>query len=116
MELQHGHIYFVEFDPSSGHEFQKTRPAVIISSNDLIKRSHLITCIPFTGNTSNTVDKDDVLVKKNTDNNLYCDSVLKTQHISTFDKRRVLRYVGILADSALHSLKDTIIRNYHLNS
>ena len=114
MKLQHGHIYFVEFDPSSGHEFKKTRPAVLISSDNLIKRSNLISCVPFTGNTSNVVGIDDVLVKKNVSNNLFTDSILKTQHISTFDKNRVKKYVGILDNSILRNLKNLIIRNFNL--
>lgn len=114
MKLQHGHIYFVEFDPSAGHEFKKTRPAVLISSDDLIKRSNLISCVPFTGNTNNVVATDDVLVKKDGSNNLFADSILKAQHISTFDKNRVKKYVGILDNSTLKNLKNLIIRNFDL--
>lgn len=114
MKLQHGHIYFVEFDPSAGHEFKKTRPAVLISSDDLIKRSNLISCVPFTGNTNNVVATDDVLVKKDGSNNLFADSVLKAQHISTFDKTRVKKYVGLLNGSTLKNLKNLIIRNFDL--
>jgi mRNA interferase MazF len=114
MKLLHGHIYFVEFDPSSGHEFKKMRPAVLISSDGLIKRSNLISCIPFTGNTNNFVATDDVLVKKDQSNNLFADSVLKAQHISTFDKNRVKKYIGILDSSTLKNLKNLITRNFDL--
>ena len=114
MKLQHGHIYFVEFDPSSGHEFKKTRPAVLISSNNLIKRSNLISCVPFTGNTNNLVATDDVLVKKDEKNKLFADSILKAQHISTFDKSRIKKYVGVLEGSTLKNLKSLIIRNFDL--
>lgn len=116
MKFKHGHIYFVEFNPSSGHEFQKMRPAVIISSDELIKRSNLISCIPFTGNTGNVVDKDDILVKKSKQNNLFSDSVMKAQHISTFDKRRVKKYIGELGETAFNSLKKVLVRNFNLNS
>ncbi|MEK7171703.1 MAG: type II toxin-antitoxin system PemK/MazF family toxin [Patescibacteria group bacterium] len=114
MKLQHGHIYFVEFDPSSGHEFKKIRPAVLISSNDLISRSNLISCVPFTANTNNVVATDDILVKKDISNNLFTDSILKTQHISTFDKNRVKKYVGVLDGIILKNLKNLIIRNFDL--
>lgn len=114
MKLCHGHIYFVEFDPSSGHEFKKMRPAVLISSDDLIRRSNLISCVPFTGNTNNVVTRDDVLVKKDGSNNLFADSILKAQHISTFDKSRVKKYVGAVDGSTLKNLKNLIIRNFDL--
>lgn len=114
MKLQHGHIYFVEFDPSSGHEFRKMRPAVLISSDDLIRRSNLISCVPFTGNTNNVVATDDVLVKKDGSNNLFADSILKVQHISTFDKSRVKKHIGVLDGSILKNLKNIIMRNFSL--
>lgn len=115
MNLKHGHIYLVEFNPSSGHEFQKMRPAVILSSDELIKRSNLISCVPFTGNTGNLVEGDDILVKKSKQNNLFSDSVLKTQHISTFDKRRVKKYIGELNETSFNSLKHIIARNFNIN-
>lgn len=34
--MQQGEIWIVEFDPSVGHEYQKTRPAIIITSNKKI--------------------------------------------------------------------------------
>lgn len=116
MNLQHGHIYFVEFNPSSGHEFQKMRPAVILSSNELIERSNLISCVPLTGNTGNIVEGDDIVVKKNKQNNLFTDSLIKSQHISTFDKRRVKRYIGELGEADFHSLKKVVTRNFNMNS
>ena len=114
MNLKHGHIYFVEFNPSSGHEFQKMRPAVILSSDTLIKRSNLISCVPFTGNTGNVVDGDDILVKKSKQNKLFSDSVMKAQHISTFDKRRVKKYIGELGEASLNSLKKVVAQNFNL--
>lgn len=114
MKLQHGHIYFVEFDPSSGHEFKKTRPAVLLSSDDLIRRSNLISCVPFTGNIENMAKADDIIVKKNPYNHLHTDSVLKTQHICTFDKNRVKKFVGVLDPVILKNLKGLIMRNFRL--
>lgn len=115
MDLRHGHIYFVEFDPSSGHEFQKMRPAVILSSDELMKRSNLVTCVPFTSSADKIGTKDDILVKKDGQNHLYMDSVLKTQHISTFDKTRVKRYVGSLEESFLQKLKSVVKKNFELD-
>lgn len=114
MELQHGHIYFVEFDPSSGHEFKKTRPAVLLSSDDLIRRSNLISCVPFTSNKGNIVNGDDILVKKDSNNGFYSDSILKTQHVCTFDKSRVKKFVGVLDSETLKNLKAVIVRNFLL--
>jgi mRNA interferase MazF len=116
MKLTHGHIYFIEFTPSSGHEFQKMRPAVIFSSDELIKRSNLISCVPLTSNTENMINKDDILVKKSNQNNLFKDSVLKSQHICTFDKRRVKKYIGELEQVSFGELKKVVARNFDIDS
>lgn len=114
MKLIHGDIYLIEFEPSRGNEFKKMRPALIISSNGLIKRSNLITCIPFTGNAGNYLEKDDVKAKKDKSNNLFADSILKVQHISTFDKSRVIKRIGSLDNKILLALKGVIMRNFNL--
>lgn len=87
---------------------------MLISSDDLIRRSNLVSCVPFTGNINNVVAADDVFVKKDKGNNLFFDSVLKTQHVSTFDKTRVRKYVGVLDGPTLKNLKNLIIRNFDL--
>lgn len=114
MKLIHGHIFLVEFNPSSGHEFQKMRSAVIISSNNLIRKSNLITCVPFTSNLQNLLGDEDIFVKKSEINKLFCDSVLKTSHISTFDKSRVVKYIGKLEDELFFCLKNIVIKNFNL--
>lgn len=112
MKLLHGHIFLVEFNPSSGHEFQKMRPAVIISSDELLQKSNLITCVPFTSNIQNSLGVEDLLVKKTELNRLFCDSVLKTSHISTFDKCRVVKYIGKLEEEVFDSLKKVVVKNF----
>jgi mRNA interferase MazF len=114
MKLLHGHIYLVEFDPSSGHEFQKMRPAVVISSDEMIKKSSLISCVPFTSNIKSLLNSEEIFVKKSELNRLFCDSVLKTSHISTFDKCRVVKYIGKLEEEVFDCLKRTIARNFNL--
>jgi len=113
-EIKKGEIYNIQFSPSTGHEYQKLRPAVIISSDSLVKRSNLVTCIPFTGKLNNCVETDDILVKKDTANNLYQDSLLKLQHLSTFDKRRVKNYIGKIDEAVLNSIKTKMRNNFEL--
>ena len=38
----YGDIFLVDFDPSTGHEFQKMRPAIVIESDEQIKKSNLM--------------------------------------------------------------------------
>lgn len=111
--ISHGDIYLIQFDPSTGHEYQKTRPAVVISSDDVLRRSSFVTCIPLTSRVSRPFD-DDILVVKDNENNLFSDSLLKSQHISTFDQSRVEKYVGRLSAMDMKKLKAVICRNLGL--
>ena len=103
--MKYGEIWWVCFDPSVGHEYRKKRPAVIIASNELIKKLNLITVLPITSNKSNCQGSDFV-VRKNGINNLFCDSVIKVSHISTFDKNRFLKKVGMVDDTSMYDVKE----------
>lgn len=114
-DISHGDIYLIQFDPSTGHEYQKTRPAVVISSNDILQRSSFVTCVPLTSRVSRPFD-DDILIARDSENNLFSDSLLKSQHISTFDQSRVEKYVGRLSAADMAKLKVIIRRNLGLES
>jgi len=67
-----------------GHEFKKSRPGVVVTSDDHISQTNLITLMPITSNVENPLDED-IIVKKSKANNLFCDSLIKVQHIYSFD-------------------------------
>lgn len=113
-DLRHGDIYYVEFDPSIGHEFQKTRPAVVITSDELLKSSSVVSVVPFTSNQENLFRKTDMMIQKSVENKLVRDSVLKTQCVMTFDKTRMKKYIGRLEQVHLKALKQMISKNFSL--
>jgi mRNA interferase MazF len=43
-----GDIVFVSFDPSRGHEQQKTRPALVLSNKNFNKKTRLMQVLPIT--------------------------------------------------------------------
>lgn len=100
----HGEIYLVTFSPSIGHEYQKVRPAVIISTNELLKKSPLFICIAITGKENNQ-NSDDFIIKKDGENNLRVDSVIKMHHVYTFDKKRIHKYIGKTNNTILQQIK-----------
>lgn len=72
-----GQIWLVNFDPSIGHEYQKTRPALIIESDKYIPLGSLITVVPL----SSKIDKStllDVLIAHDNQNRLISDSLIKS--------------------------------------
>jgi len=99
-EFRCGQIWLVNFDPSFGHEYKKVRPAVIVQSDAYIESGNLLTVVPL----SSRVDKTaalDISVAKDAANRLAADSLLKVKQISSFDKRRFIKLIGVLGEEIL---------------
>ncbi|MCE3255141.1 MAG: mazF [Rickettsiaceae bacterium] len=47
-KAQRGDIVWIDFDPQSGREIQKRRPALVISSGSYNEKSHFIIVCPVT--------------------------------------------------------------------
>src|SRR3990167_5803421 len=102
-----GQIWLVNFDPSFGHEYKKVRPALIIQNNNYIESSDLLTVIPISSQTTKQTELD-ILLRKDTQNRLMTDSLLKTKQISSFDKRRFIKLVGFANEETMKKVKMTI--------
>lgn len=92
-DLEFGDIVWVNFDPSIGHEFQNKRPAVVVQSNEQLKKSNLVTIIPLTSNTKD-IAPDDIIITVDSYNNLRTDSVAKVYCITSFDYSRFDKKIG----------------------
>ena len=93
--FQRGQIWLVNFDPSFGYEYRKVRPALIVENTSCIESSNLLTCCPISSQT----DKPFILdyeVTRNDQNRLMKDSLVKIMQISSFDKRRFIKFVGVI--------------------
>jgi len=111
--LQYGDIYLVNFEPSTGHEYQKMRPAVVIQSDHQLKRSSVVTIMPLTSQTDKKLPED-ILVQKNQKNRLYSNSVIKVHWITSFDRSRFAKKVGILEVGELNQIKDYLRMHFGL--
>lgn len=100
-------IWLVNFDPSFGHEYKKVRPALIIQNNSYIESSDLLTVIPISSQITKQTELD-ILLRKDTQNRLMTDSLLKTKQISSFDKRRFIKLVGFANEETMKKVKMTI--------
>jgi len=107
--MKQGEIWFVEFT-GEGHEYQKTRPAVIIESDKQLKITNVITVVPFTSQLKKQAD--DIFVAKNERNNLFYDSVIKAQQIQTFDECRFKKKIGILEDDLMIEIKKYLKKHF----
>lgn len=106
-QFQQGQIWLVNFEPSFGHEYQKVRPALIVQSNRYINSTNLLTVIPISSQISKQTELD-ILIRKDTQNRLLRDSLIKTKQISSFDKRRFIKQIGMLKESDMKKVKENI--------
>jgi mRNA interferase MazF len=102
-----GQIWLVNFDPSFGHEYKKVRPALIVQSDAYIEYSNLLTVIPISSKTEKQTELD-ILVKKDSQNRLKTDSLIKVKQISSFDKRRFIKLIGIITQKIMQEVKENI--------
>jgi len=102
--MKQGAIWLVRYDPSIGHEFQKTRPAVVVSSNLSLKYSNLITVMAIASGFDSGL-ADNIGIAKNNLNKLVVDSTINVCHISSFDERRFVKKIGEVDNSILSKIK-----------
>jgi len=111
--MKQGEIWIVNFSPSQGHEFRKERPAVIISSNQVLKSSNLITVLPIISNVYNCLD-DDIKIIRDNQNRLFMDSIVKVAHVSSFDKKnnRFIKKIGLINNDVLYQIKKYLLKHF----
>ncbi len=98
-----GSIWLVNFEPSIGTEIRKTRPAVIISGTSFNQRSK-VTVVPIIStNPSDHLHPVIVPLIPSPTNGLSNNSFIVCVDPMTFDKRRLLQYLG---EIELHQLQE----------
>ena len=93
MDFSQKQIWLINFDPSFGHEYKKVRPGLIIEDSEYIQTGNLITVLPISSITEKQTELD-VNLPKDEKNRLMKDSLIKIKQISSFDKRRFIKYIG----------------------
>ena len=106
-KFQRGQIWLVNFDPSIGHEYKKVRPALIIQHERYISSSSLLTVIPISSQVTK-ITKLDVVLEKDAQNRLMKNSLLKTKQISSFDKKRFIKFIGSLDEQTMKTVENNI--------
>ena len=109
--MKQGEIWFVEFT-GQGHEYQKTRPAIVIESNSQLKITSVITVVPVTKQQEKHTD--DIFIAKDENNNLLYDSVVKVHQIQTFDKTRFIKKIGNVSEEIMGKVKSYLKRHFEI--
>lgn len=110
-DIRYGELFLVNFNPSIGHEFQGKRPAIVIESDEQIKKSNLITVLPLTSNLNNKL-YNDIIIKSDSRNNLIKDSVIKVYDIYSFDYSRFINKIGVVNEEILGKIKEYLKKHF----
>ena len=113
-DLEFGDIVWTEFDPSVGHEYQDKRPAIIVQSNEQLKRSNLATIIPLTSR-SNNIISDDISISADVENKLRTNSTAKVYCITSFDYSRFVKKIGRVGNEEILQIKNYLRKHFDLD-
>ena len=106
-----GSLWLVRFDPSVRTEIRKTRPAVIISGTAFNQRTK-VTVLPLTSVRPRDQRLLAILVPvaPSTDNGLNVESFVICVEPMTFDKKRLVQYLGELEPEQIQQTKSIVTR------
>lgn len=102
---RYGEIWLINFEPQVGTEIKKTRPGLIISRTEFNRQRQKITVLPFTTKIEQSQGAARIAVARSAVNGLSKDSELVTIDPATFDKKRLIKYLGMLESELILLVK-----------
>jgi mRNA interferase MazF len=103
-----GEIYIVNFDPSRGHEIQKTRPAVIIQNNIGNRYSSVTIVAAITSKVSPTPYPVEVGIAPSKENGLSQPSAINLGQIRSVERTRLAKRIGALDAATMRKVDDAL--------
>ena len=98
MELTQYEIVLVNLDPTIGSEMRKTRPAVIISPNEMNKYLNTIVIAPITSSSKSYPTRIDV-------NYVKTKGWIVLDQIRTIDRQRITKKLDRLTEKDIEKIK-----------
>lgn len=103
-----GEIYLVAFDPTIGHEIQKTRPAVVIQ-NDVSNQYSPITIVAaISSQFGDPPHPREVLAPNGAKTGLRQPSAVILNQIRSIDRARLLKRLGTLDAEAMRKVDEAL--------
>jgi len=107
MNIRRGDVFLANLDPVVGKEIAKTRPVVVVSNDLNNQYSGTITILPVTSKHLEKIYPFEVFVPQGK-SNLPKDSKVKADQIRTFDRRRLVKFIGKLEVEDLEAIATAI--------
>jgi mRNA interferase MazF len=102
-----GEIYLVRFDPTVGHDIQKTRPALIIQNDVSNEYSPITIVAAITSQYANPPHPREVLIRPGKSGLSLVSAVVLNQ-IRSIDRRRLARRLGIVDATVMGKVERAI--------
>lgn len=107
--MKHGEIWRVNFEPQTGQEIKKTRPALIISNDLYFKNLPFRIVVPLRDTKPHhRKTKLFVVIDKDEKNGLSKTSTADCAQVRSFDKARFIEPLGVIDATLLQEIKDTV--------
>lgn len=103
-----GEIYLVAFDPTVGHEIQKTRPAVIIQNNISNEHSPIAIVAAISSQFGNPPYPREVLVSGGGKTGLSMPSAVVLNQIRSIDRARLQKRLGMIDAATLRRIDEAL--------
>ncbi len=101
MELNQYEIVLVNLDPIIGSEMQKTRPAVIISPNEMNAYLNTIVIVPMTSASKSYPTRIEVVYNGIT-------GWIVLDQIRTIDRKRIIKKLDTLTEKDIYKVKNVL--------
>ena len=102
-----GEIYLVHFDPTVGHEIQKTRPAVVLQ-NDISNQYSPITIVAAISSQFSDPPFPREVVIEPAESGLQKRSAVILNQIRSVDRRRLGKKIGRLSDQSMRRVDEAV--------
>ena len=101
MELSQYEIVLVNLDPTIGSEMKKTRPAVIISPNEMNKFLNTIVIAPITSSSKNYPTRIEISHSKTK-------GWIVLDQVRTIDKQRIIKKISDINEKDIVKIKSVL--------
>ncbi len=100
--MQRREVWWVNFDPSSGGEIKKGRPAVIISNDASNRFINRVQVVSLTSKTGRLYPSEALVVFEGKESKAMADQ------LATVSKARLFRRAGVLSEEDMHKVEEAI--------
>ncbi len=100
--MKRGEVWWVDFEPATGSEVRKTRPAVIVSNDASNRTMRRVQVIPVTSNTSKLYVFESRIEVKGAQGKAMADQIM------TADRQRLKKRIGKVSPSEMLGIERAI--------